>query len=60
MAGDPKMAKIFGFPGLEAIMRVNLKYVNVLRDEQGMPELTWEQFRTEVEEKMAEISNGQT
>lgn len=56
--GDQEMKKIFGFPGLEAIMRINLKYVNQLRQEQGNPALTWEQFRLEVEEKMAEINNG--
>ncbi|MBA7574844.1 hypothetical protein ES708_16659 [subsurface metagenome] len=58
--GDPEVAKIFGFPGLEAALRVNLKYVNLLREEQGNPALTWEQYRAEIEEKMDEISNGQT
>lgn len=57
MPEDPKVKEIFGFPGLEAIMRVSLKYINQLRDEQGQPALTWAEFRLEVEEMMDEIKN---
>lgn len=53
--GDPEMQKIFGFPGLEAFARISLKYINLLRQEHELPELTWEQFRLEIEEKMQEI-----
>lgn len=49
LPGDREIAKLFGFPGFEAFIRVTLKYVNVLRSEQGMPELTYEEFRTEIE-----------
>jgi len=55
--GDPEMKKLFGFPGHEAALRVVLKYVNILRDEQGMPALTWEQWRLEIEIKKQEIIN---
>lgn len=55
LPGDPAVSKMFGFPGFEATLRVLLKYVNLLRNEQGMPELTYEQWRLEIEEKMQEI-----
>ncbi len=56
--GDQEVAKIFGFPGLEAIIRVTLKYVNQLRAEQGNPVLSYEEFRAEIEAKMVDINNG--
>ena len=58
--GDPNIRKVFGFPGLEAVMRVSLKYINVLREEQGMPELTWLQYLGEVTVIMEDINNGPT
>jgi len=56
--GDQEVAKLFGFPGLEAFIRVTMKYVNLLRVEQGSPALTYEEFRGEIEAKMVEITNG--
>jgi len=56
--GDCEITKLFGFPGFEAVLRVMLKYVNILRTEQGMPELTYEQWRLEIEEKATEIVNN--
>lgn len=55
--GDPAVLKLLGFPGLEAIIRVNLKYVNILRVEQGMPALTYEEYRAEIETEAANIIN---
>ena len=55
--GDPKIKNLFGFPGFEAMIRVNLKYVNILRVEQGMPALTYEEYRTEIETEAANIIN---
>lgn len=55
LPGDPFVAKLFGFPGFEAFIRVTLKYVNQLRLEQGNPELTYEEFRTEIETKAQSI-----
>ncbi len=57
MPGDPHIAKLFGFPGFEALIRVTMKYVNLLREEQGDPVLTYEQWRLEIEEKMREIQD---
>lgn len=56
--GDPEVTKIFGFPGFEALIRVTMKYVNLLRVEQGSPALTYEEFRAEIEAKMVDITNG--
>lgn len=56
--GDQEVAKLFGFPGFEALIRVQLKYVNLLRVEQGSPALTYEEFRAEIEAKMGDITNG--
>lgn len=56
--GDPAVARIFGFPGLEAIIRITLKYVNLLRIEQGDPVLSYEEFRAEIEAKMNDIKSG--
>ncbi len=58
LPGDPGVTKLFGFPGFEALIRVDLKYINILRANQGMPELTYEEFRAEIEAKMVEITNG--
>ena len=58
LPGDPEVAKLFGFPGLEAIIRVTMKYVNLLRVEQGSPALTYEEFRAEIEAKCVDITNG--
>lgn len=55
--GDQEMAKLFGFPGFEAFIRVTLKYVNLLRVEQGSPALTYEEFRLEIETQAEEIIN---
>lgn len=55
--GDPEIKKLFGFPGFEAVIRVVLKYVNILRVEQGMPALTYEEYRTEIEAQAEEIQN---
>lgn len=55
LLGDPNIAKLFGFPGFEAFIRVTLKYVNLLLLEQGMPELTYEEFRTEIETEAQNI-----
>ena len=56
--GDPGVRSLFGFPGFEALIRVTMKYVNLLRDEQGSPVLTYEQFRAEIEAKAVDITNG--
>ncbi len=56
--GDQSITKLFGFPGFEAFIRVTMKYVNELRDEQGNPLLTYEQFRGEIEDKSVDIING--
>jgi len=56
--GDQNIVKLFGFPGFEALIRVQLKYVNLLRVNQGDPELTYEEFRAEIEAKMVDITNG--
>ncbi len=56
--GDPNVTKLFGFPGFEALIRVTMKYVNELRQEQGNPTLTYEEFRGEIEAKKNEITNG--
>ncbi|MBA7649946.1 hypothetical protein ES703_57745 [subsurface metagenome] len=58
LPGDQNVAKLFGFPGFEALIRVHLKYVNLLRVNQGDPALTYEEFRAEIEAKMADITNG--
>ena len=58
LPGDQNVTKLFGFPGFEAFIRVTMKYVNVLRVEQGMPELTYEDFRAEIETEMEAILNG--
>lgn len=55
--GDLEITKLFGFPGFEAFIRVTLKYVNLLRVEQGSPVLTYEEFRTEIEVQAEEITN---
>lgn len=57
LPGDQEVTKLFGFPGFEAFIRVTLKYVNILRVEQGMGELTYEQFRAEIEAKSISIIN---
>lgn len=54
LPGDPEIAKLFGFPGFEAFIRVNMKYVNQLRQEQGNPLLTYEEYRDEI---IAEMEN---
>ena len=46
--GDQNITKLFGFPGFEALIRVTMKYVNELREEQGNPLLTYEEFRAEL------------
>lgn len=56
--GDENITRLFGFPGFEAFIRVTLKYVNILRVEQGMAELTYEEFRLEIETKAEEISTS--
>jgi len=56
--GDQNVAKLFGFPGFEAFIRVTMKYVNQLRQEQGNPALTYEEFRAEIETEMESISNS--
>jgi len=56
--GDQNITKLFGFPGFEALIRVTMKYVNLLRDNQGDPVLTYEEFRAEIEAKMNDITNG--
>ena len=58
LPGDPEVTKLFGFPGFEAVIRVTMKYVNLLRVEQGSPALTYEEFRAEIEAEMVEITNG--
>ncbi|MCK4268622.1 MAG: hypothetical protein KAX16_07300 [Actinomycetia bacterium] len=56
--GDQEITKLFGFPGFEAFIRVTMKYVNELREEQGNPLLTYEEFRAEIEAKAVDIING--
>lgn len=56
--GDINVTKLFGFPGFEAFIKVTMKYVNILRVEQGMPALTYEEFRAEIETEMESISNS--
>ena len=56
--GDQNITKLFGFPGFEALIRVTMKYVNELREEQGNPLLTYEEFRAEIEAKAVDIING--
>lgn len=58
--GDPKIKKIFGFPGMEAMMKVNLKYINGLRQEQGASVMTWTEYLDEVLLLIEDINNGQT
>lgn len=58
LPGDQNITRLFGFPGFEAFIRVTMKYVNQLREEQGNPLLTYEEFRAEIETKMNNISNG--
>lgn len=58
LPGDQEITKLFGFPGFEALIRVTMKYVNQLREEQGNPLLTYEEFRGEIEAKAEDIKNG--
>lgn len=58
LPGDESITKLFGFPGFEALIRVTMKYVNQLRQEQGSPVLTYEEFRAEIEAKAVDITNG--
>lgn len=58
LPGDQEITKLFGFPGFEALIRVTMKYVNQLREEQGNPPLTYEEFRGEIEATAAGITNG--
>lgn len=55
--GDQNITKLFGFPGFEAFIRVTMKYVNQLREEQGNPLLTYEEFRAEIETELERILN---
>ncbi|MBA7625531.1 hypothetical protein ES703_32962 [subsurface metagenome] len=55
--GDLLVARIFGFPGFEAFIRVTLKYVNQLRQEQGNPPLTYEEYRDEIIAEMESIGS---
>ena len=48
LPGDPRITTLFGFPGFEALIRVNLKYVNQLRQEQGNLALTYDEFVDEL------------
>lgn len=48
LPGDPRITTLFGFPGFEGFIRVTLKYVNILRVEQGMPELSYDEFVDEI------------
>lgn len=57
LPGDPEITKLFGFPGFEALIRVILKYVNQLRQEQGNPELSYEEFRAEIEVEAQNIGS---
>lgn len=56
--GDPKVTKLFGFPGFEALMRVGLKYINQARDAHNQPAISYEDFRAEIEAKVVDITNG--
>ncbi len=58
LPGDPKFKKIFGFPGMEAMMKVNLKYINGLRTEQGQQEMSWAEYLDEVLLLIEDITNG--
>lgn len=58
LPGDQNITKLFGFPGLEAFIRVTMKYVNLLRVEQGMPELTYEEYRDEIQTEADKIQSG--
>ncbi len=58
LPGDRNITRLFGFPGFEALIRVTMKYVNELRQEQGNPALTYEEFRGEIEAKSVDITNG--
>ncbi len=53
--GDSEIARLFGFPGFEAFIRVTMKYVNQLRQAQGDPLLTYEEYRDEIIAKMESI-----
>lgn len=55
--GDLRVAKLFGFPGFEAFIRITMKYVNELRTEQGNPLLTYDEYRDEIEVEMIRINN---
>lgn len=57
LPGDPEMTKLFGFPGFEAFIRVTLKYVNELRQEQGNPLLTYEEYRDEIIAQIGQIGS---
>jgi len=55
--GDKRVSALFGALGTEAIIRVTLKHINLLRDKQGLAELTYDEFITEISGKSEEITN---
>lgn len=52
---DPKVLCFFGPQGFEALVKVTLKNINKLLVEQEKPELTYEQFRDEIETELESI-----
>jgi len=55
LPGDPLIPRLFGFPGFEAMLKIVVEELNILRNEQGMPIITYEQMRLKIEEKTDEI-----
>lgn len=58
LPGDQNIAKLFGFPGFEALIRVTMKYVNQLKQEQGQSILTYEEFRDEIQAEADRIQSS--
>ncbi len=57
LPGDLQVSRLFGFPGFEAFIRVTMKYINELRQEQGNPLLTYEEYRDEIIAEMDSIGD---
>lgn len=57
LPGDQEVAKIFGFPGFEALIRVTVSHINKSKDEHAKPHVTYEEFRAEIEAQMVDINN---
>lgn len=58
LPGDPKISKLFGFPGFEALIRVVLNHINGSRSDHAKPHITYEEFRAEIEAESTNITNS--